>query len=132
MNRFWTFILGVVFGITVIPFILSVIRNNASMDGYNNPYDIEGLAMLEKEGDCITSNNLSIFQTLTRGIALARPAGDYDNFMLLIDENERLFYDGEKIKNPTNHCAKQIGVYQYETKAGLMKTVPAVMIRENK
>ena len=86
--------------------------------------------MLEKKGSCITSNNLEIFQNLDSGIALANPVNNYNTFILLIDESGRLFYDGEIVKNPTKKCAKQIGTYQYETRAELIKTVPAVIIDE--
>ena len=62
------------------------------------------------------------------GIALAHPVNDFETLVLLIDESGRLFYDGETVKNPSKKCAKQIGVYQYETNAGPIKTVPAVII----
>ncbi|MBQ8677031.1 MAG: hypothetical protein IJ529_01015 [Alphaproteobacteria bacterium] len=129
MNKFWTFTIGVLFGMIVIPFIIGFFNGfSNTTDGYNNPYGIKGLKMLEKKGDCITSNNLEIFQNLANGIALAHPVNNYDTLVLLIDESGKLFYDGEKVKNPAKKCAKQIGTYQYETKAETMKTVPAVII----
>ena len=130
MRRFWSFtfcvmlfILGFILGISFSPFTAT------NGDDYDNPYGIKGLTMLEKKGGCITSNNLEIFQNLTSGIALSYPVNN-NTLVLLIDENGRLFYDGEIVKNPTKKCAKQIGVYQYQTKAEIMKTVPAVIIEE--
>lgn len=132
MKGFGIYILGVVTGVIMTPFILGIISGyNRTVDDYDNPYGIRGLKMLEQKKGCITSNNLEIFQTLTEGIALARPVGNYNVLVLLIDENGRLFYDGEKVKNPANHCAKQVGTYTYETKAELQKTVPAVIIEKN-
>ena len=132
MKSFGFYVLGIITSIILAPFIIGLINGyNNAVENYDNPYGIRGLKMLEQKKDCITSNNLEIFQTLTKGIALARPVGNYNVLVLLIDETGRLFYDGEKIKNPTNHCAKQVGTYTYETKAEIQKTVPAVIIEKN-
>ena len=125
MKKLGIFLLGVISGASLILFI-AVIGND--INEYDNPYNIRGLSMLSEKGPCITSGNIEIFQALTKGIALASPNGKYDNIVLLLDDNGKLFYDGEKIKMPTKKCAKQIGVYTYETKAELQKTVPAVII----
>ncbi len=131
MKSFGVFVLGLITGLIVIPFLLGIIDGySGASDKYHNPYGIRGLKMLEQKRGCITSNNLEIFQTLTNGVALAHEVNDYDIFVLLIDESGRLFYDGERVKNPANHCAKQIGTYTYETKAEVQKTVPAVVIEE--
>ena len=132
MKSLGFYIFGVITGIFLTPLIIGIIDgHDKAVDDYNNPYGISGLKMLEKEGNCITTSNLEIFQTLTDGIALAHPTGNYDVFVLLIDENGKLFYDGEKVGNPANHCAKQIGTYTYETKAEIQKTVPVVIIEKN-
>lgn len=125
MNRLGIFVLGAIFGGAAMFFIGDDIRS----ESYDNPYGISGLKMLENKGDCITTNNLEIFQTLSDGLALARPIHDYDTFMLLIDESGRLFYDGEKVKNPKNQCARQVGVYTYITAKEIQKTVPAVIMK---
>jgi len=132
MKSFGFYVLGIITGVILTPFTIGIIDGyNSAVENYDNPYGIRGLKMLEQKKNCITSNNLEIFQTLTEGIALARPVGDYNVLVLLIDDTGRLFYDGEKIKNPTNHCAKQVGTYTYKTKAELQKTVPAVIIEKN-
>lgn len=132
MKSFHFYILGTITGIILTPFIFSFTGGyDQNANEYDHPYGIRGLKMLKQNGECITSNNLEIFQTLTDGVALAHPVGNYNVFVLLIDETERLFYDGEKVKNPANHCAKQIGTYTYETKADVQKTVPAVVIEKN-
>lgn len=125
MSRLGIFVLGAIFWGTAMFFIGGDIRS----ESYDNPYGISGLKMLENKGDCITANDLEIFQTLSDGLALARPVHDYDTFMLLIDESGRLFYDGEKVKNPKNQCARQVGVYTYITAKEIQKTVPAVIVK---
>lgn len=125
MKKFGIFLLGVVAGVFIILFVGVMVN---SIEETDNPYNISGLSMLSEKGSCIISGNIEVFQTLSKGVALARPTGDYNKFVLLLDNNEKLFYDGEKIKMPAKKCAKQIGVYSYETKAELQKTVPAVVI----
>lgn len=125
MKKFGIFLLGIITGVILILF-LAAVENDINQ--YNNPYNIRGLSMLPKKGSCITSSNIEIFQTLTKGIALAYPNGKYNNIFLLLDSSGALFYDGEKIKMPAKKCAKQVGVYTYETQANLQKTVPAVII----
>lgn len=127
MNRWLCYILGIMTGI-VFSVFFAVFASYNNSGYYNNPYGIEGLNMPEKKGDCIISNNLEIFQTLTTGLALARPIGKFDTLVLLIDDSRPLFYDGEVIKNPAGKCARQVGTYSYETKAEVQKTVPAVII----
>ena len=119
------FFLGAITGVILMIFV-AVIGNG--VNEYDNPYNIKGLFMLQEKGSCITSRNIEIFQTLTKGVALAHPNEKPDNLFLLLDNNGKLFYDGEKVKMPAKKCAKQIGVYTYETKAEFQKTVPAVII----
>lgn len=125
MKNLGVFFLGIVIGAVLMLFVAVA---ESDITEYDNPYNIMGLSMLPEKGSCITSSNIEIFQTLTRGIALACPNGKYDKIVLLLDNTGKLFYDGEKIKMPIKKCAKQVGVYTYETKAEIQKTVPAVMI----
>ncbi len=126
MKKIGIFFLGVIVGVFFSFFMAVVIVNN--FNKFDNPYNISGLSMLPEKGKCIITSNIKIFQTLTKGIALAYPNGNNDDLVLLVDDNGKLFYDGENIKMPAKKCAKQIGVYTYETKAEIQKTVPATII----
>ncbi len=91
---------------------------------------ITGLTVFDEEGKCFHTNSIKVFQALGKGGALANIGGlPNGTLVLLIDENDKSFYDGEIIPVPKDKCAKQIGTYQYKTKADLMKTVPAVVIK---
>lgn len=125
MKKFGIFLFGVITGILLM-FFVAVILN--SIDDADNPYNISGLSMLPEKGGCIAAGSIEIFQTLSKGVALAHPNANYNKIVLLLNDNEKLFYDGEKIKIPAKKCAKQIGTYTYETKAEFQKTVPAVII----
>lgn len=127
MKNLLIFVFGIFTGIMLIPFIAVISDSNE----FNNPYNLSGLNMLKQKGECITSENLEIMQTLHPGIALAFPAGEalrFDKPIVLLINEGKLFYDGEKIKVPVKKCAKQIGTYTYQTKSEIQKTVPAVII----
>ena len=89
-----------------------------------------GLTLFEEDGKCFHTNSLEIFQALGKGKALAKIGKSFDyTLVLLLDENDKSFYDGEKIAVSKDKCAKQVGTYQYETKNEIMKTVPVVVIK---
>lgn len=117
MKKFFIFLGGFICGIAFI-FIIGVLANNNG-----------GLVLFENEGKCFHTNKLEVFQAMRPGEALAR-IGKFpnDTIVLLLDENEKSYYDGEIISIPKNKCPKQIGTFQYETKLG-MKTVPAVVVK---
>ena len=84
----------------------------------------------KKEGEVITKDQLRIFQVLKPNTALVK-AGVFPNeiLMLLIGNDDDLYYDNQKINIPEGKAAKQVGVYQYNTKSGELKTIPAVKIK---
>lgn len=51
-----------------------------------------------------------------------------ETLVLLINYEDKSYYDDQIIKVPSNKCAKQLGTYQYETKMEMQKTVPVVVI----
>ena len=118
MKSFLIFVGGFICGVFFI-FILGISSHNDS-----------GLVIFEEEGKCFHTNSIKIFQALGSGEALGR-IGQYpnDTLVLLLDDTERSFYDGEVVSVPKDKCAKQIGTYRYETKNEIMKTVPAVVIK---
>ena len=92
--------------------------------------EINGLTVFDKDGKCFHTNSLEVFQALGKGAALAS-IGKFPNgtLVLLLDENDKSFYDGEVVSVPKDKCAKQVGTYQYETNSKMVKTVPAVEIK---
>ena len=114
------FITGVVATIIVLFLIWAVSDDGTTI---STPVDatstIRGLTMLPEEGECMFRGEIEIFQTLRPNLALARQ-GRFPNeslFLLIGNEND-FFYDEKRIVIPANKCARQIGIYQYETRAG--------------
>lgn len=70
-------------------------------------------------------------QVLAPNAALAWTGGLFYSdriLVLLINYDDKSYYDEEKNKIPSDKCARQIGTYRYSTKNELVKTVPAVVI----
>ena len=86
----------------------------------------------KKEGEILAKSNeqLRVFQVLKPNTVLVK-SGSFPNetLMLLIGEDDDLFYDNQKINIPEGKTAKQVGIYQYNTNSGELKTVPAVKIK---
>lgn len=134
MKKFLIFIGGFVAGILATIFTIYVIEiaNKPNDDG------LIGLTIFEEKGECITTNEIEIFQVLEPNVALARTLeyGKYgirkysdEIVVLIIDYDGKTFYDEQKIKIPKDKCARQIGIYQYTTKRdNFGKTVPAISI----
>ena len=125
MKKFLIFIGGFVAGILATIFVVYVIAiANKPNDG------LLGLTLFPEKGECITKNEMEIFQVLEPNMALAE-TGEYPNrvVVLLINYDGISYYDDQIIKIPAKKCARQIGTYQYTTKRdNFEKTVPAVVI----
>jgi hypothetical protein len=146
MNRVLIFISGFVAGVLATIFVgyFIVIANKPMDDG------MVGLTVFSKTGECLKTTSQSksmeieIFQVIEPNTALAKIKNyddkkiydgeiyrDYDIaneiIVLLINYDDKAYYDDQKI-DVTNKCIRQIGTYQYATKTGIEKTVPAVLI----
>ena len=146
MNRILTLIAGFIAGVLATLFVgyLLVIANKP-IDG-----GLIGLTVFPQKEDCLKntskskSTEVDIFQVLEPNMALGNIKNftdkkmyggdnyrDYDIasdvVVLLINYDGKTYYDDQKI-DVTSKCVRQIGTYQYSTKIGLEKTVPAVVI----
>lgn len=126
MKKIWVFILGIITGIVLtILFAAIATYSSSPVSGGNS-----GLNIFEQPGDClINKSSLKIFQTLEQNAALAMIKDDYSSGVYLLVNNEnKSYYDDQVIKLPTGKCFKQIGTYQYTTKEDILKTVPVVQV----
>lgn len=127
MKKILLFISGFVTGI-VTTILIAVLISTA-----NQPNDgFPGLTLFSEKGECITtSGELEVMQVLASNAALAWTGGLFYSdriLILLINYDDKSYYDGQKIKIPSGKCARQIGTYQYTAKSEMVKTVPAVII----
>lgn len=93
----------------------------------------------EEAGECVTQDQLKVFQTLDPGYALAfklTSKSSYDIefalpsslIVLIYNPKGEMYYDSQVIRIPEGKCARQIGIYKYHTKDESIKTVPIVQI----
>ncbi len=115
-------------GILLLFLISLFVANQSSNDG---------LRLFEEEGECVSTNSFQVIQVLDSGSALAREI-EKDYFtstatgitVLFLNEGNSSYYDEQIIKVPRGKCVKQIGVFKYNTRMDIEKTVPVVAIRE--
>lgn len=97
-----------------------------------NEKKLSGITLFskKKDGEIITKEQLRVFQILKPNTALVK-AGSFPNeiLMLLIGDDDDLYYDNQKINIPEGKSVKQVGIYQYNTRNGELKTIPAVKIK---
>lgn len=127
MKKTLLFIGGFITGIVAT--ILVAILINAA----NQPNDgLPGLTLFSEKGECIsTSGEIEVMQVLAPNVALAWTGGFlYSDriLVLLINYDDKSYYDEQKIKIPSGKCARQIGTYRYTAKNEMVKTVPAIVI----
>jgi hypothetical protein len=121
------FITGV--AITILVLFLIYAANETDNETLKTDESLPGLLIFPKKGDCITKKNLEIFQTMKPNMALAQFGVFPDEtLVLLINYEGKSYYDKQKIQVSAKMCARQIGTYQYQTKMGIEKTVPVVVI----
>jgi hypothetical protein len=139
-------IIGFIIGVfaTIIAMYIYSTANNAD-DG------ISGLNFFENPGECLTNNSkkksseITVIQVIATNAALANLRNytyekgfrgeirrDYDILndvlVLLINYEEKSYYDDQKIE-VSGKCLRQLGTYQYQPlKSSSWKTVPFVVI----
>lgn len=80
--------------------------------------------------NCMNFSKVKVLQVISDGYALANECEDTDNrycfgtTVLVSPQRNVDYYDDMFISLPKNKCFTQNGVYKYETKGGLDKTVP--------
>ena len=125
MKSFLIFIGGFITGILAL-FLFTFMMNDS-----NEPNDgLVGLSLFAEKGDCISQDRqIEIFHVIEPNYALANIGEIPDEItILLINYDNKTYYDQQKIRIPANKCARQIGIYHYTTMVGMDKTIPAVII----
>lgn len=129
MKKWLIFGGGVLTGIVltfVFAFIFSASRSGGS----------DGTTWFEKPGDVIEVKAFKVFQVLGENAALVNGQTHEDLDLeiftgavyLLMNEDGKYYYDDEVVRVPDGKVARQVGIYQYQTKSDFGKTVPIIQI----
>ena len=133
MNRFLIYILGVITGIG-LTFGFAYFTS-----GEKELVKDDGITLFETPGETFKVSAFKVVQVIDDNHALAievRWEPVFDDYMqddfvvLLTNDSGQYYYDDQIIKTPKGKAMKQIGIYKYETKVGLAKTVPIVKIMD--
>ena len=126
-----SFVAGI---ITTVYFSTLFNLNNSNYSKETNE-NLSGLTIFPEKGDCLEPEGkiIEIKEVLKPNMAMARTGkmegSDRDIFLsdgleiLIINYEDKHFYDKQQIKIPKGKCLKQIGIYKNS-----YKTVPAVVI----
>ena len=122
---------GVITGIVAF-LLFSVIL--AYTDEKGNKSD-NGITWFEEPGEVFDESAFKVFQVIADDAALVNPSkGEMfeltDKVYLLVNDEEKYYYDNELVNVPKGYQARQMGVYRYPTKRHDIKTVPVIQIIE--
>lgn len=127
MKKAFIFVAGLATGVLLLFVVAAVIY---ICDEKNHPQvQNNGVTMFDTPGDKIDETDFKVIQALERGSsALSRGTGINTHLTtyLLVNDESKLYYDDEKVTVPSGKIARQVGIFQYETKGGVSKTVPIV------
>ena len=95
----------------------------------------ESFSLLDNPVSFQGAKKFKVFQVVAKDGALAQSEVKYrtieifaDPVVLLISQKQNVFYDDLVISVGANQKTIQLGTYWYETRTGISKTVPIVMI----
>ena len=132
MKKWFVFLLGFITGVilTIVGAVIAAIGSDSS----NN-----GMTFFEKPGECLSTNQFEVLQAIGDNYALAYEQeyvnsyigfSNTDLLVLITNDNKDCYYDHQVIKTPKGKCMRQIGVYKYQTKSEIWKTVPIVKLMD--
>ena len=129
MKKFLIFSAGFVSGIVFLLIVSLIVAG-----GNDSPTSISGLTMFERPAEVIDSSSFEVMQVIPGDNALAHAKEEEFGvpvnglLVLFLADESTHYYDEQIIEVPNNKCVQQVGTFQYETKNGDYKTVPAVRI----
>lgn len=89
-----------------------------------------------ENGEIINEKSFQVFQVLEDNAALVNGQNEYNLYIgpiyLLIGKEGTTFYDDQIVNVPQGSVVRMNGTFHYETRNGIGKTVPKIMILEEK
>ncbi len=99
---------GFITGVIATVLVLTVIHaaNKSDVEILKSDEKLPGLIIFPQKGECITKNDLEIFQIIKPNMALAQ-FGKFTNetLVLLVNYEGKTYYDKQKIQVPSKKCA---------------------------
>lgn len=121
------YVSGIVTGIILTFAFLNFLASKNTNGGYS-----DNIVLFEKPQQKLNVKSFEIMQVLPNGNALAtvKDLSDLGMVVLFLANNEKSYYDDQKINVPSDKCVMQIGTYKYNTASDFEKTVPIIRIMD--
>lgn len=96
-----------------------------------------GMTLFDEPGDCLSTKTFEVMQVVDNNHALAHEVewnAVLESYMstgllvLLTNDNGEYYYDDQVIEVPKGMCMRQVGIYKYQTRMEIDKTVPIVKL----
>jgi len=127
MKKWLIFGGGVLTGVVLTFFVLFLIAKGRQQEDFK---------LFEKPGEVVEVTSFKVFQVLDDDVALVHGASDDEDgiymgaIYLLINDEGKYYTDDEIIKVPEGKVVRKVGVYHYQTKMELDKTVSVIEIMD--
>ena len=121
MKKWVVYLLGVLTGVILTVLVLFVLYQASDPMDHN-------ITWFEQPGDIVKEKGFEVFQVLDDNAALAFGEGDMRVTYVVYNNDGKFYYDGEVVKIPEGKVARQYGIYRYQNREQMEKTVPIVRI----
>lgn len=132
MKKWVVFLLGMIAGGVLTFVMMLVLAIGANTNANNN-----GITLFDQPGKCLNAKAFEVMQVVDNNHALAHEVEwdelleDYMQTGLLVlvtNDNGEYYYDDQIIEVPQGMCMRQVGIYRYQTRMDMEKTVPIVKL----
>lgn len=131
MKKWVIFLLGMIAG-GILTFIMMLILAIGANTGGN------GMTLFDEPGECLSTKTFEVMQVVDNNHALAHEvvgnevvgyiSTSTSLLVLLTNDNGECYYDEQIIEVPKGMCMRQVGIYKYQTRMEIEKTVPIVKL----
>ena len=134
MKKWVVFLLGLISGVVLTLVTMVILAMGANTNANNN-----GVTLFDKPGECLNAKAFEVMQVVDNNHALAHEVEWNDVLeryvqtglgllVLVTNDNGEYYYDDQIIEVPQGMCMRQVGIYRYQTRMDMEKTVPIVKL----
>ena len=134
MKKWVVFLLGLISGVVLTLVTMVILAMGANTNANNN-----GVTLFDQPGECLNAKAFEVMQVVDNNHALAYEVEWNDvleSYMqtgsgllvLVTNDNGDYYYDDQIIEVPDGMCMRQVGIYRYQTRMDMEKTVPIVKL----
>lgn len=121
MKKIFIFIGGFAAGCFLTFLVFYIIGTSQSVN--------ENTTWFDKPGNELEISSFKVIQVIEMSSALVRYPKGYDGpTYLLTNDDGYAYYDDQLINLSDNEVVRPVGVFHYDTRGGLSKTVPIIKI----